>query len=191
MTKQRDNVLDILRGIGMILVVFAHTYIGELTGKIYLFHMPLFFIASGCMYAIGKGGTIRGKARSLLIPYFAFSLLSFAYWWLIESRFRPMPTLGVFGEHFDFLGIVGQQFLNIFIAINGEKSFIYNVVLWFLPCLFATHCLHNNLKHRLLIGGGVRCNLLYIKILWCKNVAVSCRYSLVDGDVYDNWGEII
>lgn len=173
--SQRDNILDIIKGIGILLVVFAHTHIGLINHYIYLFHMPLFFIVSGCMYAIGKGGTIKGKARSLLIPYFVFSFFSFAYWWLVESKFRPMPTAGIFGESFCEIGVVGQQFLNIFIACNGEQSFIYNVVLWFLPCLFVTHILRNALSDSMLaVSGGTCCPILYYKTLRNINFTFLC-----------------
>lgn len=41
----RDKSLDIMKGIGILLVVFAHVY--HNSGIIYQFHMPLFFILSG------------------------------------------------------------------------------------------------------------------------------------------------
>lgn len=44
---QRDSQLDILKGIGILLVVFAHTCKGDASGYVYLFHMPLFFFLSG------------------------------------------------------------------------------------------------------------------------------------------------
>lgn len=160
----RDYTLDILKGIGILLVVFAHTYHGELTDDIYLFHMPLFFIASGCMYALGKDGTIRRKMCSIVVPYFCFSLLSFLYWLLIEARFRPMPEHGIFDEWLPNVSIPMQQFLNIFIACDGEKAFIYNVVLWFLPCLFVSHCIYhyiNRCKPAIQIGGGITLALIY------------------------------
>lgn len=120
--------------------------------------MPLFFIASGCMYALGKGGSIRGKVRSIVVPYFCFSFLWFPYWLLIESRFRPMPEHGIFAEWLPNMSIQAQQFLNIFIACNGDKAFIYNGVLWFLACLFVSHCIFhylNRCRPAFQIGGGI------------------------------------
>lgn len=86
----RDRSLDIMKGIGILLVVFAHVY--HNSGLIYLFHMPLFFILSGAAMTYSKSGfSLKKKAKTLLIPYFLFSLLCFVYWALIESKFRPLP----------------------------------------------------------------------------------------------------
>ena len=46
MTKQRDAVLDAMRGIGIVLMVAGHSGFAG-TDFIYLFHMALFFMLSG------------------------------------------------------------------------------------------------------------------------------------------------
>ena len=43
MAKQRDPVLDSMRGIGIVLMVLGHSGFPG-TGFIYLFHMALFFM---------------------------------------------------------------------------------------------------------------------------------------------------
>lgn len=140
---KRDNTLDILKGIGIFLVVMGHTAKGMSAHWIYLFHMPLFFMVAGCMYAIGKGGDIKRKVKSLVVPYFVFSLLSFAYWWLVEMRFRPMDDKTINSDLLAGLSIPMQQFANIFLAANFDHSFLYNVPLWFLPCLFVAHIIYH------------------------------------------------
>lgn len=54
---RRDKLIDIAKGVGILLVVFAHTYSGILSGAIYYFHMPLFFMLTGCAltYSSYKG----------------------------------------------------------------------------------------------------------------------------------------
>lgn len=50
--NNRDNTFDIIKGIGILLVIIghlAHGY-GVLIPIIYTFHMPLFFIVSGYFY---------------------------------------------------------------------------------------------------------------------------------------------
>ena len=42
----RNKHIDVMRGIGIILVVLGHTY--RNSGMLYLFHMPLFFMLSHC-----------------------------------------------------------------------------------------------------------------------------------------------
>ena len=50
--KERLIWIDILKGLGILTVVFAHCYIpDELLKKIiYTFHMPLFFLISGYLH---------------------------------------------------------------------------------------------------------------------------------------------
>lgn len=45
--KNRNHAIDILKGIGIILVLAAHSIEGWLSQFAYTFHMPLFFIVTG------------------------------------------------------------------------------------------------------------------------------------------------
>lgn len=54
MTKQRDAVLDAMRGIGILLMVVGHSGFGG-SDFIYLFHMALFFMLSGYFFRLGDG----------------------------------------------------------------------------------------------------------------------------------------
>lgn len=94
MENKRLKWADIAKGIGIILVVFAHTLVPKLRDAndtvkfiwifIYNFHMPLFFFVSGWLFEknIGtytdKAKFIGGKARLLMLPYLVFSLLAYA-----------------------------------------------------------------------------------------------------------------
>lgn len=141
---KRDQSLDIMKGIGILLVVFAHVF--HKSEIIYQFHMPLFFILSGAAMIYSKSGfSLKKKAKSLLVPYFVFSFICFVYWALIESRFRPMHDVAIFGDGIG-LNVKLQQLLNIFTAINCKPAFIYNIVLWFLPCLFMAELLYSKIK---------------------------------------------
>ena len=46
LAKQRDAVVDIAKGIGILLVVYGHLH-NPINTFIYAFHMPLFFFLSG------------------------------------------------------------------------------------------------------------------------------------------------
>lgn len=141
---KRDQRLDIMKGIGILFVVFAHVF--HKSGIIYQFHMPLFFILSGAAMTYSKSGfSLKKKAKSLLVPYFVFSIICFVYWALIESRFRPMHDVAIFGDGIG-LNVKLQQFANIFTAINCMSAFVYNIVLWFLPCLFMAELLYSKIK---------------------------------------------
>lgn len=141
---KRDSRLDIMKGIGILLVVFAHIFHNN--GIVYQFHMPLFFILSGAAMTYSKSGfSLKKKAKTLLVPYFMFSLICFGYWALIESKFRPMHNAEIFGDSLGF-GVKLQQFANIFTAINCRSAFVYNIVLWFLPCLFMAELAYSKTK---------------------------------------------
>lgn len=140
----RDKSLDIMKGIGILLVVFAHVY--HNSGIIYQFHMPLFFILSGAAMTYSASGYVFFKKfKTLLVPYFVFSVICFGYWALIESKFRPLHDDAIFGDYWE-INIKLQQLLNIFTAINCKSAFIYNIVLWFLPCLFMAELLYSKIK---------------------------------------------
>ena len=48
MTAQRDTTFDIMKGIGILLVLLGHVYEWKAIGHfVYSFHMPLFFIVAG------------------------------------------------------------------------------------------------------------------------------------------------
>jgi len=80
----RDEALDIIKGIGIILMVVRHSgapaYIHDI---IYTFHMPLFFVCSGWFFSDrciddSRGFVVR-KIKSIYLPYwkwcFVFLLL--------------------------------------------------------------------------------------------------------------------
>lgn len=155
--KYRSICVDIAKGIGIFLVVLGHTTENEdLRQWIYSFHMPLFFLISGIFFDTSIKGLLKKVVR-LTIPYFAFALLSFAYWRLLEIHFRELP------EGFD----ANTHFVDIFFQRN---EFYFNVVLWFLPCLIlvtiATSIITQITNNRLVVF------ILYALCLGC-----TCFYS--------------
>lgn len=70
----RDSSIDIARGIGIILVVWAHT---QMSNIIYSFHMPLFFFLSGLFFKIeSTKDFVNKKYRTLAIPLIFFYIVS-------------------------------------------------------------------------------------------------------------------
>lgn len=73
--KERLKSVDIAKGIGIILVVWAHTE-GPGSSWIYQFHMPLFFLISG--YLFNSNTAIREfvvrKIKSLYLPFVIWNL---------------------------------------------------------------------------------------------------------------------
>lgn len=78
---QRDTTFDIIRGIGIVLMVIGH--IGyPLNSFIYLFHMALFFIISGYFFSNKCYQTISDvkkfiirKIKTLYIPFISWNIL--------------------------------------------------------------------------------------------------------------------
>lgn len=140
---KRDFVIDIAKGIGILLVVFAHIYKGDLQSIIYLFHMPLFFMLTGCALSYSKANTVKWERlyNGIIVPYLCISFITYVYWVLVECRFRPLHNGEVIPWLSNIVSFKWQQFINIFTAMDTDFAFIYNVVLWFLPCLFVSRVL--------------------------------------------------
>lgn len=73
---ERNKIIDIAKGIGIILVVYTHTkcYAHD---SIYIFIMPLFFALSGYFFNEQRklGDNIKNKFKTLIIPYIFYFLL--------------------------------------------------------------------------------------------------------------------
>lgn len=135
---ERLSWLDVLKGIGIILVVIGHVYSNRTVFNwLYSFHMPLFFLAAGWVYK-EKSVLIDIKRRiqTIVVPYFSFGLLVLLYWQVIERRFRNSDT--------SFM----DSLLGLFSGCYDNLDF--NVHLWFLPCFFVTVALFNILVN---LGG--------------------------------------
>lgn len=75
MEKKRIGCFDIAKGIGILMVVWAHAR-GPYTAYIYQFHMPLFFLISGYLFNPNNSFwqfTVR-KLQSLYIPFIFWNL---------------------------------------------------------------------------------------------------------------------
>lgn len=96
----RQDWVDLLRGIGIILVVLGHALGGLIDTRgvaepawfrpafaaIYIFHMPLFFLLAGVFVARrldrGRGAFIRKLGPSILWPYILWSSLQILIIWM-------------------------------------------------------------------------------------------------------------
>ena len=135
---ERLSWLDVLKGIGIILVAIGHIYSNRTVFNwLYSFHMPLFFLAAGWVYKERSILTdIKRRIQTIVVPYFSFGFLVLIYWQVIERRFRDSDMsfidslFGLFSGYYDNLD--------------------FNVHLWFLPCFFVTVVLFNILVN---LGG--------------------------------------
>lgn len=68
---RRNHGLDSLRGVGLLIVITAHTGMGELCRGWLVFGIPLFYLVAGYLYrdATSLKEFIAGKFRRLIIPF--------------------------------------------------------------------------------------------------------------------------
>lgn len=128
MHLQRISWIDIARGIGIIAVLYGHAVSGDsYRHLIYAFHMPLFFFLSGMVFSVKKYQKffpfLTRNFLTIIFPYLLFSLFSYIIW--LSNRTSVPPTDTIL-QH--FLGVM----------YGNSSGLFFNVVLWFLPCLFVT-----------------------------------------------------
>jgi acyltransferase len=139
--------IDALKGFGIMLVVFAHYILPvALDTYIFSFHMPLFFFISGFLlnfvkYAESATDFIKGRFRSLIVPYFSFALLTCLFYFLLDEAYSP----GVASIKF-FEADIPYMIYSILYALSPMIA--YNGPLWFLTCLFVTELLFYGLAKR-------------------------------------------
>lgn len=113
--KQRFGEVDLLRFVGIFLMIIGHVGFGEeldiWEGG---FYMPIFFIVSGYFLKPAKTTSqyVRTRIKSLLLPYFMFGLFYEILWTL--------------AGHNQWRGLIYPN--SILVPLNGA--------LWFLPALF-------------------------------------------------------
>ena len=123
MTTKRISYIDMAKGIGILLVVFGHSAFPTPTVNQWIssFHMPLFFLLSGmllshtCAHEKPLGATLKKKARTILVPYFFFSIFSILFSAILDTA--------------TFATYLPNALL--------QTVVLYGIsVLWFLPALF-------------------------------------------------------
>lgn len=137
---ERVQWIDLFRAWMMFAIVWGHAMgVGDLGAALvnrylYSFHVAAFFFVSGYMYS-GTNIPFRRfagkKCKSLLVPYYIFSLLSIGLFTVLGSV--ASTGLGVALKSTDILpNILGMLYG------NGATGYMkWNLPLWFIPCLFA------------------------------------------------------
>lgn len=130
----RLHWIDVLKGIGIFLVVLGHIGMGNsLQRWIYSFHMPMFFMLSGMLWAGRRGLScnfmdfLKKRTISLLIPYVLFRLLLFVYWLCIESHFRALDLGPIW-----FLIVLYADELIVFLLSRKFRNAVVSYVVLFI-----------------------------------------------------------
>lgn len=127
--KERDRTVDILRGIGIIIMVWGHIGLCDVLEHMinfsiwyHAFHMPLFYIISGYFFDKANDDEkkfISGKAKHLLVPYVFWGAFYILYYCVRESSWEKLSSL----------------IENFFVDPTMHGNPIAGA-LWFLPALF-------------------------------------------------------
>lgn len=119
-TYSRVPWIDIAKGYGTLLVIYAHLGVGTIHSWMYSFHLPLFFFLSGYVFSTKynfKDFLFR-KIKSIVIPYFCLGIpiyLFREFYFIISDQFSFEDAM----QHL-------QQF------ILQQRLW----TLWFIACLF-------------------------------------------------------
>ena len=159
----RNNEIDVLKGIAMVMVIFDHIGWGDhVHTYIQSFHMPLFFILSGYLFKQKPLNIILARrVRSLLVPYFCFEFL-----YLILGYFFNLS----FYDGFNLLPALNA----LFFYPTDKMNMPVATAMWFLPAMFFTSIIYS------LLG---KCHL-YVKIIIILVTAVV-------GTIYSALSEIM
>ena len=150
--KERYKELDLMKGIGIILVYLGHSFnfpnfkwtkiflfLGSAT---YSFHMPLFFFISGLLSNTNKKIILekfyKGKIKRLLIPYFFINLIDFIprtlFPKLVNSKFGGIKEILFYGTKISwfvytlFIIFMIFPFLDKYI-LKKDKYYLFGVLL--------------------------------------------------------------
>lgn len=137
----REIGIDVLKGIGVILVMLGHLIgennFGDLFIYIYSFHMPLFFFISGYLkYRNGSNvsvlANIKKQAKRILVPYFILLTISILFTETVTSYIQNNQ---LFAKPTNIVDILKAYFLS-----GGYLDQIPcgNFPLWYLPLYFVT-----------------------------------------------------
>ena len=184
-SKARNNNIDIIKGIAIILMVYGHTF-GVARDFTYLFHMPVFIFVSGyCFNKVHAGslqqaeGYFFSRVRRLLIPYMGFNIV----YAILNNVFISLNFYtdnGAFKQDVVFIQKAAQTLMHR----KGVRELVvdvYNVLTfkeipqmgsasWFLIVLFLVCVIHCFVEYGIRgLGSKVRvavlCVLLAINLL--------------------------
>jgi len=128
--------INVAKTLAISLVALAHLPVPSgVSAFINSFHMPLFFLISGYLLKtddISPKDFVRKKFRTLLVPYFAFVLISFVFWYFAGRKFGEDALSG-----YD----IKKYLMGIFLVIPSKEYLGFNLPMWFLPSLFCAEVL--------------------------------------------------
>ena len=151
-SAQRITWIDFAKGVAIILVVFGHVLLIDISANKFFaaFRMPFFFVTAGFLLNLNKwGGAENFKPfatklfKRLIMPYCIAELLWYPIWFVVCHKAGHLNYLGDWAEIKPF-----DAFTAIFIG-NGNAIGLILGPLWFLPALLAAEIIFVRLFNRL------------------------------------------
>ncbi|MBO5207796.1 MAG: acyltransferase [Lachnospiraceae bacterium] len=178
MEKQRVEWIDIFKLLGIVAIFCGHlgTETGGLHDFVFMYHVPLFFFASGIFaYQLEKlslGQAVKKKFTQIVLPYSFIVVLTMI-----------MIILTTEEDFYTYLRY-GKQF------IAGIRNQMYASSLWFFSCLFCMSILFDLLrrilkKRSLLLIASIVIYFITIFVFpnrpdqqpsWIFNIDSACHY---------------
>ena len=188
----RDDLIDLVKGIGIVLMVVRHAK-APYSEIVLLFHMALFFIASGYLYKSDKINNILGlqkyivkKIKGLWLPYFLYSVLFILLnnVFIYLNIYSDNPLFIAEAEKYNLDAAVLGSLMGITGIFNMILKAVYfngntqiGGALWFFQTLFLVLVLYAvidllikklfNTEKTMIFKGGVAIVLLIIGYLFC------------------------
>lgn len=128
--KKRNAVIDIYKGIGIILMLMGHVGFGDISSHIvHAFNMPMFFFVSGFLYDETQKYNFKKylnrKSKGLLYPYLIFGLMNYIIYVILQCARNEIISVSPI-RHMFFVNTTGM--------VSGSMWFL--TALWISSVLF-------------------------------------------------------
>lgn len=150
--NHREAWIDCARGIAILLVIVGHTVSGVLSGAIYSFHMPLFFIFSGITSKFSSTNEefatkTKRSFKRLMGPFFLIYIIQTVIYLLrhLSNIFQDSSFLTNYLEQRILSGIFSS---GVSISVLNA-TVLYVGVIWFFPAIFLGKSLFDYLHLKL------------------------------------------
>lgn len=127
--KERLCYIDFAKLFALVLVILSHSSDHTLMSWSRIFFIPIFFICSG--FTSKNNLSIKGKAKSLLIPYFLLNFLLFLFVSLLNKEIEYSGLAKILYSRYCLFPLGTEENIYFFTLLNFP--------LWFLTALFIAY----------------------------------------------------
>ena len=159
-TNERNEIIDIMKGVGIFLMVWGHVDGPLKTPYVYLFHMALFFIVSGYVYKYKANESLivfaKKKALRLYVPHLVSGMILVT----LTNVFVRIHLLDV---SFELVGWTSylKKYLSVILFGGGDSLLGAN---WFLRSMFFGYLLYN-IENRIIRSNKKKVIMIIINLV--------------------------